>query len=289
MKMRIRICQLFFGLALAAVFLPYGPVRAAPHATIQVFPGTRAIRKALREANPGDVLNIHAGMYSETLEISKNKLTLQAAGDGKVIVDGQCLATSVITINAEGTIIRGLKVRGGAYYSIDLEHHASARFQENTLQGTCIGVEYGINVFDGESIKIIGNKAKGFHDAGIYVGGINATPNGALVVRGNNTFGNTRGIIIEDSVNVVIVARDNQVHDNTTTGIYLHNSDGIRVVHNTVTNNGNAGIYLDANSDSNTVNSNALTRHTFDLLNEGSGNCFNNNDYATSSGPITAC
>src|SRR4030095_8259012 len=89
MKMRIRICQLFFGLALAAVFFPYGPVRAAPHETIHVFPGTRAIRKALREANPGDVLNIHAGMYSETLEISKNKLTLQAAGDGKVIVDGQ--------------------------------------------------------------------------------------------------------------------------------------------------------------------------------------------------------
>ncbi len=266
-----------------------GAVSAAPRATIQVFPGTKALRKALRQANPGDVLNIHAGTYNENLRIKKANLTLQSAGDGTVTVDGQCAETSVINMLAEGVTIKGLNVRGGLFYTINLEHIASGVIRNNVLEGTCEGVEYGVNVFDGGSIQVIGNTATGYDDAGIYIGGINATPNGALLVKKNVTYGNVRGIIIEDSANVAITVKANNVHDNTLTGIFIHNSDGIRIIRNTVTNNVTNGIHLDSSSDSNLVNGNTISGHTFDILNEGTDNCFNNNTYSTSSGDINAC
>lgn len=261
----------------------------APGATIQVFPGTRAIRKALRHANPGDVLNIHTGKYRESVHITKANVTLQAAGDGKVIVDAQCNAVRGIHLDAEGIIVKGLTVRGATEYAISLEGYTSGEIRNNTVVSTCPGAEYGVNVYFSGSIKVVGNTGSGWDDAVVYIGNIDATPNGALVVKKNHGYDSVRGVIIEDSENVNIRVVRNNLHDNTETGILIHNSDGVLIRNNTVTDNTTNGIHLDSPSDNNEVRGNTFTGHTFDINNEGTGNCFSDNTYSTHSGPVDPC
>src|SRR5207245_2198624 len=72
-------------------------------------------------------------------------------------------------------------------------------------------------------------RTSGSGDAGIYIGTSTSTPYGPMVVQRNETFDNTRGIIIEDSAGGIIQALRNDVHANTATGLWLHNSDGVTV------------------------------------------------------------
>lgn len=266
------------------------PARA-PGSVIEVYPGNKAIRKALLAAQPGDILNVHTGTYLERIAITKANITLRAAGDGPVVLDAQCNAVAALKLNAENITVKGLTVRGGTFFAIDLQNQASGTIKNNTVINTCgDGAEYGINVFNGGSIKVVNNRGEGWNDAVIYIGSIQDTPTGALVVKKNNTHHSTRGIIIEDSINVNIKAIKNKVHDNTLLGIFIHNSDGVVINGNTITNNVSYGIHLDTPSDDNFVINNTISGHTYDIYNQGDGNCFTNNTFTTSSGPTTpAC
>ena len=85
-------------------------------ATIEVYPGPNAINDALAIANDGDTLNIHQGTYPEQVRVSTPNLTLQAAGDGVVSVDGGCAANTTLAIRAEGvTIMRSCDRRDPAH------------------------------------------------------------------------------------------------------------------------------------------------------------------------------
>lgn len=276
--------------ALGIVGQAHAKTTTAPHAVIQVNPGPHAIRKALKSANPGDVLNIHTGTYVESVRVKKPNVTLQAAGDGPVIVDAQCDSVTTINLEREGITIKGLMVRGATYYAINVEHLETAYILKNTVTSTCAGAPYGVNVFDGGAIQVIGNKGTGWTDAVIYIGGINDTGAGTLLVKKTNAATSLRGIIIEDSPSTVnIKVFKNNVHDNTDTGILIHNSDGVLVDKNNLTNNGTNGVHLDSTSDENTVSNNTISGHTYDLNNEGTNNCFIDNTYTTSNGTIAAC
>lgn len=297
-RMRTRGIALWVGLGILVVSaLMWGPAMQttfaqngkAPRTIIQVFPGKKAIRKALRQANPGDILNIHAGTYNGTVHIGKENLTLQAAGDGPVIIDAQCSAVRGVHLDADGIIVKGLTVRGATEYAISVEGQTSGEVRNNTVENTCEGAEYGVNVYFSGSIKVVRNTGWGWDDAVVYIGNIDATPNGPLVVKKNTGYDSVRGVIIEDSENVTIKVVKNNLHDNTDTGILIHNSDGVLIQNNTVTNNATNGIHLDPPSANNTVLSNTFTGHTFDINNEGSGNCFTGNTYVTHSGPVNPC
>lgn len=264
-------------------------VLAAPSTTIQVFPGKKALHKALSKAHAGDTLTVHKGTYRESIEITQDNLKLQAAGDGTATIDARCNAANTIKISAEGVMIRGLDLRGASEYTIDIEHIVNANVRANKLTATCPGTEYGVNVFDGGTIRVINNTTSGFADAGVYIGGINATPNGALVVKNNNSHGNTSGVIVEDSGDVTIRVIANNFHGNSSVGIWVHNSDGAVYNKNTATNNGESGMHLDGTSDNNTVTNNSFSGQTWDIWNEGSNNCFANNTYGTHSDPVPSC
>jgi len=109
-----------------------------------------------------------------------------------------------------------------------------------------------------------------------------------LIVRHNEVYGSSRGIIVEDSSGGSIRVVSNNLHDNAGDGVFLHNSDGVALIGNTLTGNAASGIHLDPGSDANRVTDNALSANSPDLWNEGSNNCFRRNVYSTSSGTI-AC
>jgi parallel beta-helix repeat protein len=265
---------------------------AAPADVIEVFPGPGAIADALAIAQPGDVLNIHAGTYPEKVTVDVDSVTLRAAGDGLVTIDGECAVAITLDVVAEGVTIRGLRVVGagvgGAPKAIDLSMVELGRVVDSTAEDTCGYGWYGINVTSGGTIRIQNNRTSGFDHAGIYVGEITSTPFGPLVVRGNQTFGNDRGVIVRASFGGAIQVAGNRVHDNLSSGIWVEAGDGIIVDGNVVRDNVSTGIQLDEFSDGNLIRGNRVTGHTFDLYNGGgSGNCWIGNEYTTSFGDIS--
>jgi len=285
-RLRVAFVAVIFGL-MASV----GTAQASPrHAAtvIEVFPGPNAIQNALAIAVSGDTLNIHTGVYTEHFSVTTTNVTLTAAGDGPVTVDGACVNRWTIQVLADGVAIRGLALQGGTFGEITFTRVTRGRIVGSTAIDTCGDAEYGINVYLSGSIVIKQNVTSGFGDAGLYIGSINSTQFGPLVIQRNETFDNVRGIIIEDSAGGSILAVKNRVHDNTTAGIWLHNSDEVLVRSNTVTNNVADGIEVDPTSDDNTISFNTVSGHIYDLANEGgTGNCFLSNVYTTSLGDIT--
>jgi parallel beta-helix repeat protein len=224
--------------------------------------------------------------------VTDDNLTLQAAGDGTVTVDATCTASTTIQVNSDGVTIRGLRVIGAgtgfAPIEINFSQVASGRVLSSTVEDTCGNAEYGVNVYNSGTIVVRNSYATGFGDAGFYIGQITSTPLGPLTIAGNESVGNVRGIIVENSKGGRIIVRGNNTHDNQTTGIWITNSDGVRVENNMVTDNHSTGIQLDALSDQNLVRGNTVDGHTADLANDGgTGNCFIDNVYTTSSGDIS--
>ena len=268
---------------------------------IEVRPGDDAIAKAIARADSGDTIRVHAGRYREALVITKRVKIIAAKGDDPVI-DGRCRTGIVIAVRTGGVLLRGLTVIGAdegfgsVPIGVDFNGVGRGSARDLTVKNTCgEEVEYGINVFGSERINIVGNRTRGFEDAGIYVGGITSTGNGALSIRDNNTFNNNRGIIVEDSAGGKIVVESNRIHDNDLaglgppTGIFLHNSDGVRIFDNDVSENGEIGIHLDGESDANVLTSNRVSGNPTNLLNEGSDNCGNGNTFGGAGNILPRC
>jgi parallel beta-helix repeat protein len=259
---------------------------------IEVFPGPNAINRALRMAQPGDVLNIHGGTYPEQVTVTTGSLVLQAAGDGKVVIDGECEVSVTLDVAAEGVTLRGLTVRGAGVgltpISIDFSHVDSGRVEDSMAIDTCGDAWYGVNVYNGGSIQIVRNRTLGFDDGGIYVGGITSTPLGPLLVSKNHSYVNEQGVIVQNSAGGDIVVTGNRIFDNGTTGIWVNGADGVRIERNDVTDNGISGIELDQSSDDNLIRGNTALGHPFDLVDQGGGNnCWIHNRYVTSQGDIS--
>src|SRR5262249_47597488 len=151
--------------------------------------------------------------------ITTTDLTLTAAGDGPVTVDGTCASTWTIQVLVHGVTIRGLVLQGGSFGEITFTRAQRGRIVGTTAVDTCADAEYGINVYLSGSIVIMNNVTSGFSDAGLYIGSITSTRYGPLVIERNETFDNVRGVIIEDSAGGTIQAFQNRVYDNTTAGI----------------------------------------------------------------------
>ena len=80
------------------------------------------------------------------------------------------------------------------------------------------------------------------------------------------------------------------VEESVNAGIFLHNSDRVRLRDNTIANDDENGIALDVASDHNRVIGNTISGHAADIRNDGSGNCFSGNTFATHEGDVSqAC
>jgi parallel beta-helix repeat protein len=278
-----------------------GPSPVPPrHPAIDVHPSPSAITKALRRAEPGDLIRVHEGHYRESLLIDKRVRIVGAPGEPRPIIDGRCRTQHTIAVLSPGVLLRRLKVVGadegfGPFPSeVNFGGVGSGRATKLFVRDTC-DAEYGINVFQSGEIELANNRASGFSDAGIYVGAIDNTRNGQLYLRANVARANNKGIIVEDSAGGSIALRRNDVRGNrapgegTPTGIWIHDSDGVILNSNSVTGNGEYGLHLTAGSDSNVLYDNVIRRNPTNLLDEGSGNCGSGNRIGEAGNVFPAC
>jgi nitrous oxidase accessory protein len=272
---------------------------AAGAARINVHPGPNAIQKAINKADPGDTLRIHDGTYPESPEIDK-RLTLRGV-DGRPTINGKCDATETVDVLHNGVNLDHLKVKGGEEYQLNFIGVSGGGAEDVVMRESCGGALYGLNVFQTGHLDLIGNDAKGFTDAGIYVGSLQDIGDKPFRIRGNDMHGNNIGILIEfgaDGLDVRVLNNKTNGNDlpglSDPAGIMLRDNNDVLLEGNVANNNGDYGINLatfDGGSSSNNVlNDNSGEGNgEFDLFNEGSGNCGAGNSFGTVSGALDPC
>jgi nitrous oxidase accessory protein len=245
------------------------------------------LQDGIDAAGPGDTVRVGEGTYFEAVTIDK---PLKVYGRNATI-DAGCAVLTAVQIAADAVTIRTLTVRGGNFYGIDATARDRTVIDRVSVFPTCVGVEYGINVFQGTNMRIRSNRIEdpgGFGDAGIYIGG--TPPDADLRVERNVLNApNDRGIIVEDSLDnpgkpVGVRVRKNVI-TGAGVGIFVFGSTGVEVLTNTITGGSAAGIELTANSNDNFVSGNRLSGNTPDVMDAGSNNCWRHNVYATGTVP----
>lgn len=250
--------------------------------------------KALDRARDGDMLRIHRGRYREAVTIDK-RVKLVGVGKHRPVIDARCASPTTIDVIGDGVRLHRLKVVGADIASeVTFDQVSGARATNLVVRDTC-DAEYGINVFGTGSIRIADSRAHGFDDAGFYIGEVTGNPGGPVRLRRSKSYGNLRGLIVENSAGGDIRVARNEFHDNEIaippalpTGVLITNSDGVSLERNEVVGNGRFGLHLTANSDGNLIDDNRLVDNPVDVRNEGSGNCGSGNQFTTGD-PLPPC
>ena len=178
------------------------------------------IQDAVKVAPSKAVIVVHAGTYSENVEIKKRALTLQGAGADLVTVEAADATGSVFHVTADYVNISGFTVTGAT------------------------GGDWGTGISIGsrsDHCNISCNQISG-NRYGIVVGYANNRPDNSRnstynTIAGNKIIYNENGIYLTGSIGNNITC--NLVQNNLVSGIHLtSNSTGNVIEHNNIIENG---------------------------------------------------
>lgn len=185
---------------------PQPPASVGTPRTLVVSEGD-TIQAALDQAAPGDTVLVEPGTYNETLEVNMYDITLKGQVDGerRPMLDGQNNADNGVlaiggTFTMEGFDIRNYRKNGVIVRGADGVTLRDIRAEHTG--------EYALFPVESANVLIENCITSGVIDAAIYVG-----QSRDIVVRNNESFDNTAGIEIENSIRSVI--EDNYVHNNS--------------------------------------------------------------------------
>src|SRR5205823_14430121 len=98
--------------------------------------------KALKEARPGDALELHTGTYRDDVTIITSEITIESAGDGPVLIDGGCREIETIEVEADGVTIQGdIAIEGGLIYDLHYLDVLSGLHYLDVLSGILTGID----------------------------------------------------------------------------------------------------------------------------------------------------
>jgi len=274
---------------LAFVSVGIGTVSAA---TIYVNPG-ESIQAAIDAANPGDVIIVRDGIYTENINVNKRLTIRSENGAASTMVEAASTSDHVFEITADYVNIGGFTVKGangygkaGIYLCADSCNiayntasynddgiHLSSSSNNLIANNNCSNNWAGIYLGESSDNSINNNIASNNLGVGIFLDEHSSDNNITKNVAINNTgVDGEGGISLYASDNNFI--KGNIVSNSGEDGIYLDWSSYNTVMDNIVSNNAQMGIYLE---DS---NSNIITNNNISNSSDGGGirleNCRNN-------------
>lgn len=280
----------WLALALAIILLSLSSACAT---ILKVQPG-ESIQAALDKAKSGDIIEVHAGVYREGLNITKQ---IVLKGLDMPLLDSGAIGNA-INIKADGTVVSGFEIRSTRRTGIAVKSNDSV-IEKNNISYCTDGIRLdsaknctisknavsnntnGISLANAENNIIIGNYIKDNNigeskDCGIFLlrSGNNLISQNILKRNGdsslslrsscNNTISDNNisnsdwyGISLEESSNYNMISH-NFASDNGHGAISLDSSKSNAVRENIAQNNGR-GIYLAFDSNDNVIEGNNLS------------------------------
>ena len=213
-----------------------------PDNTISLNDAYSSIQEAIDNADWGDIIEIAAGTYTETIKINKD---VQLIGDGdSTYIDFSGDGPAILVENATDVSIRGLTISYNGSASRDQPRaalwvrNAAASISENTITGS----GQGIRCTDGAVVEIIGNRIFENKQHGIACyPGTRITELSENEIRGNGSD----GVFLEGAT--VENLTGNTIQDNGKAGIAaLAGAHISQLLWNDISSNAERGIYLSA-------------------------------------------
>ncbi len=206
------------------------PVSAAGHRVIAVQqsnPHARfhTIQAAINAARPGDEIRVYSGIYRESITVTKDNLTIDAAPGADVIIQNPGQMGNGITVaGSGGTALTGFTLSGVTVKGFS----ASGVFLIDATNFTIAHVVAANNMSHGIEAAYSSNGT--IHDCTAYGSantGIEISQSHDVLVTNDNVHGNTNGIEILNSTRVT--TSDCSAFDNTV-GIVVDQLPGAAVV-----------------------------------------------------------
>ncbi len=245
--------ELFFAIIVFSLLLSSFEVNAT-NRTIEVGKGSyfSKISEAIKNANDGDTIVVHGGVYEENLVISK-RISLVAIG--RVTIVGVKAEKPAVTIAANGVQIEGFNITTNGFFSIAIyiaKGYGSSRIYNNTLTSAYFGI-YSDETFGNEIVSnsIIKNTF-----------GIMLNYTSETEIKKNKIENNKYGVVLSgDRKNAI---QENNIAKNQY-GVYLFNSESDAVLNNYMFKN-LYGIYLTGFSNNATVKNNMVVNSQYGIF-----------------------
>lgn len=241
--MKRRLLQVV--LAVGMIGASFAVAVPASAQVIVVMPG-ESIHAAVKSAQPGDTIQLSAGVYEDVVAVKKNDITIQGVGsdtNGTILrppatLPGRCFR-GVAGICILGNFQDGTRVEGVSITGIRAEGFIAAGVisiltRNTTFEGNA-GVgsqEYGLAAFESIGVTMRDNTASGNGLAGFYIGD---TRRARATVEGNESFDNTLGVFLRDASLGDVTG--NQFHDNCVGILILETRSPVRAGRFTIADN----------------------------------------------------
>ena len=273
MKINIHNPITFAFLAVLAVILYlFGSAGAA---NLTVGPG-ESIQAAIREALPGDVIEVASGTYNEDLVIDK-ELTLRGidSGDGRPLLDAKG-GDGKITLLEDGIAFEGFRLNGfridvisngnvvrnnvirKSWFGISLDGSENNNVSYNDIKCEGIWSPIGISLYQSRGNILFKNniEGRGFMGTGVFLNRCEDN-----VIKENSLRGGWggNGIHLLESANNVIVGNYAEDLSWMGRGIFLYSSNNNLVKGNNATGGSSACSVAIMRSNNNTIVKNNLT------------------------------
>jgi len=179
-----------------------------------------SIQAAVEAANPGDIIQVHPGLYRETVYVDKDDITLRGVvEDGEwPNLEGDKQLNDAILYSGNGFTVEWFKITNYKGNAIMGQAGNNFSIRNNWVVDTGV---YGIFPEFGENGLIENNVLSGIEDAAIYVG-----MSDYIDVRNNRVFDNVAGIEIENSRHAIV---ENNIAYNNTGGILAFVTPGLPI------------------------------------------------------------
>lgn len=199
-----------------------------------------SIKTALAEANPGDTIYVHEGVYNENSMVLNKPITL--IGIDRPTIDGRGEQEEIFTIDADSVHITGFLLKNvGVSYRRDLaairvNRSGYGSIVDNVLENTF----FGIYLAYGKHYLVADNRVSGSFETEVSAGNaIHVWKGNNIEIRGNTLTGHRDGIYFEFVDDSYIA--DNYSHNNIRYGLHFMFSNRDVYEHNTFRDNG-AGV-----------------------------------------------